>query len=185
MSRENSVKDLLSFRMAQLEAVNLEFGPLYYESCGKTIGDTGRPCQKRLDAGGDCPRCGKVAPQDSKPWLFLNRASFEAKDATKLKLSAFGRVAENLLATTATAVREIEQQAVANGDAHRTRQAASLRRYLGRFFALIIVAERLELEEGKPFLATTIVEVMQCEEAQVAAEPTAKRGRTDSGCRVA
>ena len=160
-------------------AVNLRFGPLYYESCGKPIGDTGRTCHKRLDADGDCPRCGEVPPQDSEPLLFLKRASFEAEDASKLKLSALGQVAENILSTTGPAVREMEQQAVANGDAHRTSQAASLRSYLGRFFELAIVADRLELEDGAPFLSATIVEVLQRPEAPAASEPTAKRSRTD------
>ncbi len=159
---------------AELVDLNLKQGPIFYESCPLELGN--RICRKRLEADGECPRCGVVV--EGVPYVSLRKAKFVAADGTRLRLSALGSVAEDLVGATAARIQTLESEAVAARDAERPAQARELCGAFAGPRAMAIMVEALQFDQAPLFVSATVYAVGP-KVAPAASEPTAKRSRTD------
>ena len=136
--------------------LGLKCGPLFYTSCPRDM--NGRPCRKRLEADGECPRCLDVIGRPV-PYLHIRRGKFSSEDGSTMSLSALGPVAEVLLGKGGEFAEQLEAQCEAEGDADRNLQEEAFRDCLGRKYDLAITAEMVASDD-KPFVSATIYAAM-------------------------
>ena len=151
--------------LASLRKVDLKFGPLYYDGCGdKGVGD--RTCKKRLDAGGECPSCGRQ-PAEVVPVLMLNRAGFESQDGATFRLTAFDGCATQLIGIDGQEAKLLEDDSVEQGDPTRNSTLERIKHTFGKLFELGVTVSSIILEDGKPYLSAKIFAVAEAESSKV------------------
>ncbi len=128
-------------------------GPLFYQSCSNPSSGT-RLCRKRLDEDAICPSCGPCAAP--VPHMHLRRASFLAADGTKLRLSALGYVAEELVGQSAEWARDAEATAVLAADSKRAAQHGAIRAAFGKDRELAVAVDRIVLEDNTSWVSATV-----------------------------